>query len=185
MISLKEEDVYELIENRVSNYIFHQIMQTHIINEIDFQFKIIYFLESKIDLYSDLNWNIFNCYYLKKPKMYPDIIIFHDKRPVICIELKFFRFKPPGNKVVIEDLNKLHIYFNDYPSLKKGYSINVFNLLSDNFNKFERIMRNKIKDDRISILNINLREIVGYKKIRKNYYSNTKSLYSHFSRWEE
>lgn len=184
MISLKEEDVYELIENRVRNYIFHQIRQTHIFNEIDFQFKIVYFLESKIDSYSDLNWNIFNCYYLKKPKMYPDIMIFHFNRPIICIELKFFRFKPPNYKLIIEDLNKLHIYFKNYPTLKKGYSFNVFNQLSKKYNKFERILRNKIKDDRISIINMNLREIESYKKIRKNYYSNTKSLYSHFSRWE-
>ena len=184
MISLKKEDICKFIETSIITSIFDHILKTHILNELDLQFKIISFLETEIDKYNDVNWKIFNCYYLKKPKMYPDIIIFHSFKPIICLELKFFGFIPPKKELVYEDLKKLHTYFADYPSLLQGYSLNVFNLISKNFSKFDRRTRNKIKDDRISIINLNLREISEYAKAKNNYNADVSLYKSYFAIWE-
>jgi len=185
MFGLKKEDFYKFIEKDIKSYIFDHISKTHVLNEIDLQFKIIYFLELKIDKSNDANWTIFNCYYLKKPKMYPDILIFHSFKPNMCIELKFFGFYPPKKKLVYNDLIKLQKYFDDYPSLLRGYSINVFNLIIKNFSRFDRRTRNKIKDDRINIINLNLREINKYEKIKENYESNIDLFNSYFAEWEK
>lgn len=184
MVSLKNEDLYRFIEKNVPNYIINQIIKRRILSELDLQFRIISCLENKIDTNNDLNWKIHNCFYLKKRKKYPDLVLFRNYNPIICMELKFYAYHAPTKGDIKKDIKKLHQYFTDYPSLLRGYSFNIFNLLPDSFSKFERELRNQIKDSRIKLLNINTRNLSDYKKLKESFVNNFNELKKNFTNRE-
>ena len=125
-------------------------------SELDLQYNILLYLEEKIKKSNDKRWRIHNCYYLKISKKYPDIIIFQNENPIMCVEIKYYGFNNPKENKIFKDLNKLKIYFNDYPTLKFGFSFNIFSQKEEQFFNFRRTCKNKIKDSRIKIINLNL-----------------------------
>ena len=160
LISLSDSDITYLIENKSKDFIVSKFRNLQLLSEIDFQFKILQFIESEIERNNDMRWNIHNCYYLKECKRYPDLVLFKNKNPHSFLELKFYDFNKPDLKAIKKDIKKLIDFLNKYPSLNTCYSITLFHST--------RIQTNAIKsklsydDKRIKVL---LWNIADYKKL--------------------
>ncbi len=167
LLSLFIEDVYEIIEKRAKLFITREIINFNILNEFDFQCKFVTFLKSKINAYKDTRWKIYNTFYLKASQKIPDILIFLNYKPTIFIEVKYYGFKPPDRAKIFRDLAKLHYYFSSYSlSLKKGYTYNVFSYSKQKCEEFERLLRNRITQKDIKVINLNLKELKDFNNIK-------------------
>lgn len=167
ILSLFIEDVYEIIEKRIKNFLIKEITNCNILNEFDFQCKFVGFIRKQIDNYKDNRWKIYNTFYLKATKEIPDVLIFLNYKPVIFIEVKYYGFSNPRRIKIFKDLSKLHNYFAIYSlSLKRGYTYNVFSYSRRKYEEFERSIRNKIKQTEIKSINLNLKEIEDFYDIK-------------------
>lgn len=165
--SLFVEDVYEIIEKKVKTHIINEIIKCHILNEFDFQCKFVSLLKDEIDTFKDARWNIYNTFYLKASKKIPDILIFLNYTPIIFIEVKYYGFNNPNKEKIYRDLTKLHNYFFRYSlSLKRGYTYNIFSYSKKKSDEFERSLINKINQKDIKVVNLNLKELKEFDKIK-------------------
>ena len=125
MTELSVKDLHEFITNQLSNRVLRLYKSHHIITEADLQSHVHHMLSSFISKReSKHGYNkVLNKPFFKELQLYPDIVIFRNKKPWIIFELK-------EKKKVNKD--KLQIEYNDFrrekkhfKSLKRGYLLYV------------------------------------------------------------
>lgn len=169
-LSLNEKDIINFIQKNVNSFLVSLIRRYRIIKEADLQYQLYFFLERFIEKYNDKRWTLYNVYYLKKTKQYPDLFLMLDRIPIIFIELKYYGFFPPNISNIKTDLRKIIRYVVDYPKVKYTLSINLFSLENNQTEQLNISMRDSTTDERVKFLNINLiQELQDFDKIKSKY----------------
>lgn len=177
LLSLFIEDVFDIIEKRAGKFLINEIAKCNILNEFDFQCKFTSFLINEINEYKDARWRVYNTFYLKASHKIPDILIFLNYTPIIFIEVKYYGFKNPNRERIFRDLIKLHNYFSKYSlSIKRGYTYNVFSYSKEKNKELERSLRNEIHYRDINVINLNLKELKDFNKIKSDVLNTVKNL---------
>lgn len=172
--SLTDRDIFNIIEEKISNAIINSIKKNQILSELDFQFKILDFINYEILKNNDLRWKIHNCYYISEFRKFPDLVLFLDNLPVIFIEIKCFLFKNPNVEEINDDIKKLDLILKNFANIKKCYTINVYSCSEKKDKDFQKSIL-QIDEDKIEIINWNLelllKDFDNYKKKYNQYLS--------------
>lgn len=126
ILTFSSSEMFSFIEQNWKVFMIDQIKRCKIISEFDFQAAFYNLIINKIEEVSDDTWRIYNMYYLRRKKMYPDLLLFQNNLPIICIEFKNYLFQEQSDKKIQIDVSKLNNIFKAYPdTMKYGISINL------------------------------------------------------------
>lgn len=175
ILTLTPKELFVLIRDNWENFLIPMIIDLKILSEFDFQIAFNHFLFMKLNEVSDDSWRIYNIYYFRRKRAFPDSILYQNNNPRIVIEFKNYLFNSQSDKFIQKDVEKLNKIFISYPGIMKyGISMNllkrplniklekgiyddkihVFNLIKDNIPKLKNIW-GKILDN-YNKINLNL-----------------------------